>query len=71
MIPSTIDYDCSDTVVVDAREQELSNLIRRLLFAGDPGLDLEQISRNIAAKQNSSAEYKLGMQLYEALRPNC
>lgn len=64
---STIPYGELDYLHIDQKTLPLVSAIRRLLFAGDHGLNMTEISAMLR-EVDSSHEYKLGMQLYETGR---
>ncbi|MDR5738767.1 MULTISPECIES: hypothetical protein [unclassified Caballeronia] len=64
---STIPYEKLASSVGNEKELLLANAIRRLLFAGDHQIDLTEIGSMLRGA-DSSKEYKLGMQFYEACR---
>lgn len=64
---STMPYEELESPLLERREGQLINGIRRLLFAGDADLDMREIASLLPVVESSS-EYRLGMQLYEACR---
>jgi GR25 family glycosyltransferase involved in LPS biosynthesis len=65
---STIAYDQFDpTQLLDAREGRLASAIRRLLFAGEGGIDTQALEPLLASCADSD-EYRLGMRIYDAWR---
>jgi hypothetical protein len=62
MSASTISYDVLESPVIDETVGKALSGIRRLLFAGESGLDMNEINALIGAGARSP-EYKLGVEL--------
>jgi GR25 family glycosyltransferase involved in LPS biosynthesis len=67
MGPSTIAYeDIDPSRLLDQRENFLGGAARRMLFAGDPNIDLAA-TEAVLAQTEESEEYRLAMRLHAAL----
>ncbi|KXV03473.1 hypothetical protein CR51_17380 [Caballeronia megalochromosomata] len=67
MSPSTISYqELDQSQLLNNRNIALISAVRRLLFAGDPALDVNAIEPLLCESRDSS-EYRLGMRVYESL----
>ncbi|SAK84304.1 hypothetical protein AWB80_05618 [Caballeronia pedi] len=67
MSPSTIAYqELDQSQQLNQRSVMLTSAIRRLLFAGNPALDVNAIEPLLCESRDSS-EYRLGMRIYESL----
>ncbi|SAK51241.1 hypothetical protein AWB79_01760 [Caballeronia hypogeia] len=64
---STIPYDALGVDVLEPRDHQLTNTLRRLLFAGEADIDWADLTELLGGN-GRSVEYMIGMQLYEASR---
>jgi hypothetical protein len=68
MSASTIAYDELDqSQHLSERKGTLMSAIRRLLFAGDPALDVSAIEPLLLCESRDSSEYRFAMRIYESM----
>ncbi|GJH25438.1 hypothetical protein [Caballeronia novacaledonica] len=68
MSTSTIAYDELDqSQHLSERKGTLMSAIRRLLFAGDPALDVSAIEPLLLCESRDSSEYRFAMRIYESM----
>jgi GR25 family glycosyltransferase involved in LPS biosynthesis len=70
MSDSTIHYRSLDqNQLLGVDENRLASAVRRLLFGGDPKIDVAMIEK-LLSESSASPEFRLGMKIYDSLHKN-